>query len=150
MADPVVAPTTAATLVAAAAAAPVLTIFGIPLGLQADELVAGLFGAVTAIVLLDTVPSTGDTIRELVRTTTKRVGVAAVSALMAGYAAPVAGVILLGLLGTVLAPERASDLEKPFELLCAFVVGGGAQRLFKAVIDMAARRVAGGAKPEGS
>lgn len=150
MADPVIAPATVATLAAAAAAVPVLTIFGVPLGLHADDLIAGLFGAVTAIVLLDSVPSTGDTVRELARTTAKRVGVAAVSAVMAGYAAPVAGVIVAGLLAAILPAGRAGELEKPFVLLCAFVIGGGAQRLFKVAIDMAARRVAGGANPKGS
>ncbi len=58
--------TAAATLLAATASLPIITAFGIPLGLRADLLVAGFAGALVAIILLNTVPATDDTLREMV------------------------------------------------------------------------------------
>jgi hypothetical protein len=65
----------------------------------------------------------------------RRVGVAIGSAIVAGYVAP-----LLGLINS----------SMPLEVLLGgtFVVGGGAQRIFAALIDRTANR-AKGAAPSG-
>ena len=54
MAEPMTTATTAATVTMAAATVtmPVLTIFGVPLGLRPDLLIAGFSGALVAIVLI--------------------------------------------------------------------------------------------------
>lgn len=126
MAEPT---TTAASalFVASAAAVPMLTLFGMPLGLRADEMLAGFAGAIAAMVLLDTVPGGGDTLKALARTTFRRVGVAVASAVMAGYCAP--------LLGTLLA------LPPAVELGLSFILGGGAQRFFRGVIDNGVKKL---------
>lgn len=117
-------PTTAtATLAAGAAVVPVLSMFGVPLGLRPDELLAGFGGALAAIILLDTVPSTGDTWRELVRTSMRRVFVAAASAVTAAYLVPLAAI-----LSPVAVPI-------PAELGVCFACGAGAQRLLRVAID---------------
>lgn len=113
-------------------AAPVLTAFGVPLGLHADMLLAGFLGAVAAIALLDIVPASGDTARELVRTSLRRVGVAVGSAVTAGYLTP-----LVSIFASV--PDSAS-------LAVAFVTGAGAQRLLKSTLDRLSN-YAGGGKP---
>lgn len=128
MAEPV--SSGAATLVMAAAAVPVLTAFGVPLGLRADVLLAGFLGALAAIALLNTVPSTGDTWRELLRTTLRRAFVAITSAFTAGYLAP-----------TVITDTAALTTL----LSCAFVVGAGAQGLLKMAIERFGNK--GGLKP---
>ena len=115
------------TLVSGAVAMPVLNAFGVPLGLRADLLLAGFFGSLVAIVLLNTVPGTGDTWRDLIATTLRRMFVALASSITAGYLAPLA---LL-----VAAPPD------PLLLSGAFAVGGGAQQ----VLAFAIRRVSGGA-----
>ena len=109
-----------ATLVMAAAAVPMLTAFGVPLGLRADVLLAGFLGALAAIALLNTVPSTGDTWRELLRTTLRRAFVAITSAFVAGY----------------LAPAMISDSAALSTLLsAAFAVGAGAQGILKIAVE---------------
>ncbi|MES2972378.1 MAG: hypothetical protein V4757_02160 [Pseudomonadota bacterium] len=110
----------AATLVVAGAAVPVLTIWGVSLGLRADVLLAGFMGAVAAIALLNTVPSTGDTWVELLRTTARRIGVALAGSVTAGYLAP------------AFMPE---SISVPSLLGCAFVVGAGAQKALNMAID---------------
>lgn len=114
--------TTAATIATAAAAVPVLTLFGIPLGLHADVLLAGFAGAVAAMGLLNSVPSSGDTLRELMRTSMRRVGVAVGSAVTAGYLTPLVGLI--------------SNLPPSLNLAIAFVVGAGAQSILPWVISV--------------
>lgn len=111
----------AATIVAQAAALPVLTAFGVSLGLRADVLLAGFGGAVAAIALLNTVPGTGDTWRELVRTSFRRLGVAIGSAVVSGYIAP-----LLALINGV------PDL---LLLPVAFVAGAGAPQMLPWLIQ---------------
>ena len=116
MPEPISAAT--GTLVAAAAAVPVVTVLGIPLGLRPDVLIAGFGGALAAIALLNAVPGTGDTWRELLRTTLRRIGFAVASSLTAGYLAPVTQVpesILLG---------------------AAFVIGAGAQQALRWAIKL--------------
>jgi hypothetical protein len=119
--------TAAATMAAASVALPALTAFGMPLGLRPDLLIAGFGGSLVAIILLNTVPSTGDTWRELARTTMRRMAVACASSLTAGYLTPLA-LLLAALPDTLL-------------LGCAFAVGGGAQE----VLRFAIRRLSGAA-----
>lgn len=111
----------AATLAAAATAIPMITAFGIPLGLRADLLVAGFAGSLVAIVLLNTVPSRGDTWRELARTTARRMLVAMASSLTAGYLTPL---VLL-----------VANVPAALILGVAFAVGGGAQRVLISAIN---------------
>lgn len=109
-----------ATLVMAGAAVPTLTAFGVPLGLRPDVLLAGFLGAMAAIALLNTVPSTGDTWRELVRTTLRRAFVTITSAFVAGY----------------LAPAMINDTAALSTLLsAAFAVGAGAQGILKIAVE---------------
>lgn len=112
--------TTTATLAAAAATVPTLTAFGVGLGLRADVLIAGFAGALVAIVLLNSVPSTGDTWQQLLRTTLRRMAVALASSLTAGYLTPIASLM--------------AGLSEPVMLGAAFAVGGGAQRVLLMVI----------------
>lgn len=109
------------TLFAAGVAMPALTAFGVPLGLRPDLMFAGFTGAIVAIVLLDAVPSSGDTWRELIRTTNRRIWVACASSVTAGYLAPLLLVI--------------AALPDPLVQSFAFVVGAGAQKLLRKVID---------------
>ena len=127
MAEP--ASTAASTIVAASVAVPALTAFGVPLGLRPDLLIAGFSGALVAITLLNTVPSLGDTWQLLVRTSLKRMAVAAASSLTAGYLAPT--VLLM--------------VQLPDALLLggAFAIGGGAQEVLRFMI----RRFSGQAAP---
>lgn len=120
----------AVTLAAASLAIPALSAFGIPLGLRPELLIAGFSGALAAIALLDSVPSTGDTWRELIKTTRRRIGVAGASSLTAGYLAP-----LLPLL-----------VAMPDVVLFggAFVVGAGAQQVLRALIKRYADKIVGG------
>ncbi len=112
--------TTTVTLAAASVAVPALTAFGVPLGLRADVLVAGFAGALVAIVLLDSVPASGDTWRHLVRTTLRRMFVALSSSLTAGYLTPMVALL--------------AGLTDPYMLGVSFAVGGGAQRVLLSVI----------------
>ena len=117
-------PTTAAatSLALQTAAIPVLAIFGIPLGLRPDLLLAGFFGAVAAMTLLNSVPGSGDTFRDLLATSMRRIGVGIGSAVTAGYMVPLfvsmTDMKMLGL-----------------DLATAFVLGAGAQKILGAAID---------------
>lgn len=110
------ATTTAAlpVLQAAAHAVPTLQLFGVSLGLRADVLLAGFFGGLVAIVLLNTVPATGDTLRQLARTSLRRMVIALASAATAGYTAPL-----------LLVFDRMPD---PLLLPISFTVGVFAQQ----------------------
>ena len=112
--------TAAVTLLAATATVPALTAFGVPLGLRTDLLIAGFAGSLVAIILLNTVPSTGDTWREMVRTTVKRMFVAFASSLTAGYLTPLAMLV--------------ASLPDALLLGSAFAVGGGAQQVLMSAI----------------
>lgn len=85
MPEPTSTTAVVATLATGALAVPMLTAFGVPLGLRADILLAGFSGSVAAMVLLNTVPRSGDTAWQLVKDTGRRIAVACVSALFAGY-----------------------------------------------------------------
>ncbi|HYE41395.1 MAG TPA: hypothetical protein VEB23_15765 [Ramlibacter sp.] len=114
-------------LVAASAAAPVIEVFGIAIGLRADVLLAGFAGAIAAITLLNSVPATGDTWRELVRTSFRRIGVAIGSAGTAGYIAPLLGFV--------------NGVPDWLVLSVAFVAGAGAPQFLPWLIT----RLKGGA-----
>ena len=126
MAEPTSTALAAATYGGAALALPVLTAFGVPLGLRPDLLIAGFAGSLVAIVLLNSVPSTGDTWRELSRTTMRRMFVALASSLTAGYLTPIIALI--------------SSVPNELMIGSAFAVGGGAQKALMNVIS----RVTGG------
>lgn len=129
MAEPIQSTVAAATFVATSVSLPMLTVFGVPLGLRADLLIAGFFGSLVAIILLNSVPSEGDTLQHLVRTTLRRMFVAVASSLTAGYLTPLA--LLL------------ASLPDPLLLSAAFAVGGGAQQVLLFVISrMSGRGVA--------
>ena len=129
MAEP--ASTASLTFVAASISVPVLTAFGAPLGLRADLLIAGFAGSLVAIILLNSVPGTGDTWRELVRTTVRRMFVAMASSLTAGYLTPLA--LLL------------ANLPDPLVISAAFAVGGGAQQVLMFAIKRLSGQAATGA-----
>lgn len=110
----------AATIAAASVAVPALTAFGVPLGLRPDVLIAGFAGSLVAITLLDSVPSTGDTVRELLRTSGRRMAVSCAGALTAGYLTPM--LLLL------------ASLPDALLLGAAFAIGGSAQQALRRVI----------------
>lgn len=115
-----------ATLAAAGVSIPVITLFGVPLGLRADLLVVGFFGSLVAMVLLDSVPSSGESLAHLLRTTLRRMLVAAASAATAGYVTPLALVV--------------ANVPDALLLPGAFAVGVGA----KSVLSAAVMRLAPG------
>lgn len=124
----------AATYAAAGLTVPMLSAFGVNLGLRVDVLIAGFFGSLVAIILLNSVPSEGDTWQHLVRTTFKRMFVAVASSVTAGYLTPLA--LLL------------ASLPDALLLSAAFGVGGGAQRVLLILIAKFGNPPApGGANP---
>lgn len=113
--------TVAATVVGQAlVAVPLLTFAGVSLGLRADVLLAGFAGSVAAMALLNTVPSSGDTVRELLRTSLRRVGVAVASAATAGYVTPLLALV--------------NGLPDAVLLGVAFVAGAGAQQVLSGLV----------------
>ena len=129
MAEPVTTSAAYATLAASAAAVPVLTVFGVSMGLRTDELLAGFFGAIAAISLLDSVPTSGDTLADLARSSMRRVFVALGSAVTAGYLVPLASLV------------SPMAINPALELSLCFVTGAGAQRILRAAIDRTAKKV---------
>lgn len=109
------------TVATAAVSTSVLTAFGVPLGLRVDLLIAGFAGSLVAIILLNTVPDTGDTWLELFRTTRRRMAVAFASSVTAGYTTPLA---LL-----------AANVPEALLLSMAFLVGACAQRVLVSFAD---------------
>lgn len=126
MAEP--STTAVATLASTAATIPVLTAFGIPLGLRPDMLIAGFFGAVAWITLLKTMPVADDTWRELIRTSLRRMSVACASALTSGYLTPMIGAIVGA---------------EPVLMGLSFVVGAGAQGFLTAMVNRNLQKVGG-------
>lgn len=120
----------AATLTAAGISIPMITLFGIPLGLRVDLMIAGFFGSLVAIILLNSVPGDADTWTKLLRTTLRRMFVAFASSITAGYLTPLALLI--------------ANLPDALLLSAAFAVGGGAQRV---LIGAIARLSGGPAAP---
>lgn len=112
--------TATATVAAASLAVPALTAFGIPLGLRPEYLMAGFAGALVSIVLLNAVPSSGDTWLQMLRTAGRRIAVAVASSITAGYLTPVLG--------------AGVTLSEPVALGLAFAAGAAAQRALRSVI----------------
>lgn len=125
MPEPVVS--AAATIATQAVIVAPLTLLGMQIGLEPKVLLAGFGGSVAAMALLNTVPSTGDTVRELMRTSLRRVGVAIGSALFAGYMAPLSLLV--------------ANVPAGLVLSMAFLLGAGAQYLLPKWLTWAAPRV---------
>ena len=121
-----------ATVAVYAGATSAITAFGVPLGLRADLLIAWFAGSLVAIILLNTVPGTGDTWQQLARTTWRRLAVACASSLTAGYLTPLAMLV--------------AQLPEALLLGGAFAVGGGAQQVLAGVI----RRLSGPPASQGA
>lgn len=117
-------PASAATITATTVSVPVLSMFGVSLGLHPGLLIAGAFGAFVGIVLLNTVPGEGLPWWYAVL---RRVLVMAASAVTAGYLTPM-----------VMAWVTASE---PMQFGMAFVIGGSAQMMMQAVIKRLTRSV---------
>lgn len=130
MAEPTTSTAAAAvaTLTGAAPAISVVQLFGVNMGLRPDVLVAGFAGALVAIVLLNSVPSDGDTWQHLLESTLKRMFVAMASSLTAGYLTPL-------FLFLVLPSTVSTAVVESLLLPAAFVSGAGAQRLLRWAID---------------
>lgn len=114
-----------ATVAVAAASTSAISAFGVSLGLRADLLIAGFFGSLVAIILLNAVPGSIDSWMELLRTTLRRMAVAFASSLTAGYLTPLAMLF--------------AQVPESLLLGAAFAVGGGAQQ----VLMFAIRRLSG-------
>lgn len=125
--------TAAATMIAATASVPMLTAFGVPLGLRPDVLIAGFAGALVAIVLLDSVPTSGDTWPQLLRTTFRRMAVTLASSLTAGYLTPLTLLV--------------SNLPEALLLGVAFAIGASAQKFLLWAIKRVNPTPAQGAAP---
>lgn len=108
-------------MAAGSAMVPILTIAGVATGLRADMLLAGFAGSLVGIVLLNTVPGTGDTWRQMLDTTMRRMATAGASALVAGYLTPLAMLV--------------ANVPDALALGAAFAAGGGAQRLLLAAVQ---------------
>lgn len=115
MVEPTTSAGAIATLSGAAVSASAITAFGVPLGLHADVLLAGFFGSLVAIILLNTVPGGADTWQSLVRTSLRRLAVAWSSSITAGYLTPLTLLV--------------ANVPQPLLLSMAFLVGAGAQRV---------------------
>lgn len=120
MPEPTTTAATAATVAGAAVSTSALSAFGVPLGLQADVLLAGFFGSLVSIILLNSVPGGSDTWRGLLRTSMRRLTVAWASSITAGYLTPL----------TLL----MANVPPALLLSMAFLVGAGAQRVLVALM----------------
>lgn len=113
--------TSTATVVGAALVVPMLSVFGVPLGLRPDLLIAGFAGSLVAIVLLNSAPSEGDTLQHLLGSTVRRLFIALASSLTAGYLTPLAMLL--------------AAIPDSLLLGAAFAVGAGAQRVLASVVN---------------
>lgn len=120
MAEPTTTAAAAATVAGAAVSTSALRAFGVPLGLHADVLLAGFFGSLVAMILLNTVPGTADTWRDLLRSSVRRLAVAWASSITAGYLTPLA--LLL------------ANVPSSLLLSMAFLLGAAAQRALVAIM----------------
>lgn len=119
MADPS-STTAAVTIAASTASINALTLLGVNVGLRPDLLIAGFCGSLVAIVLLNSVPASGDTWMQMIETTVRRMFVTISSSLTAGYLTP-----------TVLSLVQPSDSSL---LSAAFIVGCGSQQALMLVL----------------
>lgn len=117
-------PASAATITATTVSVPVLSLFGVSLGLHPGLLIAGAFGAFVGIVLLNTVPGDG---KPWWYAVLRRMLVMAASAVTAGYLTPVV--------------MMWANLSEPMQFGAAFVIGGSAQLSMQAVIKRVTRTV---------
>jgi len=108
-------PTSTTFVTAAGMSTPMIILAGVSLGLRADLLVAGFCGSLVAIILLNSVPDTGDTMQHLIRTTLRRMFVSLASSVTAGYLAPLVALF--------------AQIPEALLLGVAFAIGGGAQRV---------------------
>ncbi|MDR0213241.1 MAG: hypothetical protein LBJ15_04465 [Comamonas sp.] len=108
------------TVAGAAVSTSALHVAGVPLGLHADVLLAGFFGSLVSIILLNTVPGGMDTWQQLLRTSVRRLAVAWASSITAGYLAPLALLV--------------ANVPPALLLSMAFLVGAGAQRVLVALM----------------
>jgi len=136
--------TAGAAAAATAAVSPILVVAGVSVGLHAGDLIAGVVGAAAAILFFNAVPSTGDTWRELLRTSGKRVFFALVSAAFAGYVARVAGPLAAALVAKFVQLPAGVSLEEPLRLLSAAIVAAGLQRFLQATLNRGVRTIEGG------
>ena len=123
------ATTTAAavtTIAAATATIPVLTILGIPLGVPPETLIAGFFGGLVGVILLNTVPPSDSGAWAAICTAAHRMVVTFASSLTAGYVAPMFSGIIAVIPGV-----------SPYGALLgsAFLVGAGAQRVMAKAVE---------------
>src|SRR5205085_1042113 len=86
--------------------------------LRADVLLAGFAGSIAALTFFNAVPTSGDTWRELVRTTLRRTWFCLASALTAGYITPLLLIV------------QGPQLQVPDAMLATvgFVAGGAIVR----------------------
>lgn len=117
-------PASAATITATTVSVPVLSLFGVSLGLHPGLLIAGAFGAFVGIVLLNTVPGEGKAWWYAVL---RRMLVMAASSVTAGYLTPVV--------------MMWANLSEPMQFCAAFIIGGSAQLSMQAVIKRVTRTV---------
>lgn len=120
MAEPTTTAAAVATVAGAAVSTSALQAFGVPLGLHADVLLAGFFGSLVAMILLNTVPGTADTWRDLLRSSARRLAVAWASSITAGYLTPLA--LLL------------ANVPPALLLSMAFLLGAAAQKALVALM----------------
>lgn len=110
------------TSVSAIAAVPVLTAFGVSLGLNPGVLIAGAFGSFVAMVLLNIAPEEAT----LLRTILRRFAVLFASSMTAGYLTPLM--------------MAATTLGEAVQFGSAFVIGGSAQWVLLAFIKRFVRK----------
>ncbi|AEF90858.1 hypothetical protein DelCs14_3871 [Delftia sp. Cs1-4] len=120
MPEPTTTAAGVATFAGAAVSTSALTAFGVPLGLQADVLLAGFLGSLVSIILLNSVPGTTDTWPEALRTSLRRLAVAWASSITAGYLTPLTLLI--------------ANVPHMLVLSMAFLVSAGAQRVLLALM----------------
>lgn len=126
MPEPTTTTAAAATIAAATATIPVLTILGIPLGVPPETLIAGFFGGLVGVILLNTVPPADGGVWASVWTAARRMAVTFASSLTAGYVAPMFSGIIAVIPGVT-----------PYGALLgsAFLVGAGAQRVMAKAVE---------------
>lgn len=111
----------AATVAGAAVSTSALSAFGVQLGLHADVLIAGFFGSLVAMILLNTVPAAADTWQDLVSASMRRLAVAWASSITAGYLTPLTLLVF--------------NVPQPLLLSIAFLLGAGAQKVLAAWVS---------------
>lgn len=112
----------------------VATVFFVAMGLEPVHLFAGMWGALASIVLFGNVPLAEPTWQARVMQTFQRLMVVIVSAVMAGYAAPIVGLIFASALTPILLLLKIDVDVGKFVVFSAFVVGAGGQVFLRSFI----------------